>query len=85
MTGEIPTKVGDALILIRDGGGVRVVCPVTEDGDQGRFSDHEPASSGSAAEQEAARLVAPGGRVFVVNEDIGVWEEWQPQAVPPRD
>ena len=75
MTGEIPTRVGDVLILTAAGGGtIHLVCPVSADGDQSGTTSRHDVSGRPEAEATARRLVVPGGRIFLKDQESGEWE-----------
>jgi hypothetical protein len=81
MASQIPTQVGDVLIL----GTSRTftthaVGPVSKDGQQ---NFHKQASvrhvpDRDAAMAQAQALVAPGRRIFYLNLDTGEWSEMSP-------
>ena len=75
MTGEIPTKFGDVLILTGGAGSVHVVCPVAVDGQQGGTSDRYDVSGRSQAVEKARRLVVPARQIFLKDQESGEWEE----------
>lgn len=79
MTGPIPTKPNDVLILHTLKAATRhAVGPVTQQAEQDL--QHAPhvdyVSDRSAAEARARELAArSGGRIFVVNTDTEEWEQ----------
>ncbi len=77
MTGEIPTRFGDVLILTTAAAGsICLVCPETADGQQGGTLDRHDVSSLSRAEAIARGLVVrPEGRIFLKDQDSGKWEQ----------
>ena len=77
MTGDIPTRFGDVLILTTAAAGsICLVCPVTADGQQGGTLDRHDVSSLSRAEAIARGLVVrPEGRIYLKNQDSGEWEQ----------
>ncbi len=77
MTGDIPTRFGDVLILTTvKAGSICLVCPVTADGQQGGTLDRHDVASLSRAEAIARGLVVrPEGRIFLKDQDSGKWEQ----------
>ena len=76
MTGEIPTKLGDVLLLTGAAiGSLHFVCPVATDGQQGCTTDRRTVTSKAQAVEKARSLVVPDGHIFVKDEDSGEWEE----------
>ncbi len=75
MTGEIPTRFGDVLILAKGGMGLHVVCPVSDDGQQGGTADHHDEFGRDAAIAKARDLVVPEGRIFIRDQDSGEWHQ----------
>ena len=76
ITKPIPTKLGDALILWTTGSyTIYAVGLVSEDGqqgfDQGGVVTYAPDRPKALAQANA--IVAPSGRVFLVNIDDGTW------------
>ncbi len=76
MTGKIPTRFGDVLILMTErAGSAHVVCPVSTDGQQGGTADRYAVSGRPAAVAKARSLVVPEGRIFLKDQDSGEWGE----------
>ena len=75
MTGEIPTKFGDVLILTRPSSSLHFVCPVAADGQQGITADHHTITARDEAVATAQSLVVPEGRVFLRDLDSGEWDQ----------
>ena len=77
MTGDIPTRFGDVLILTTAAAGsICLVCPVTADGQQGGPADRHDVSSRPRAEAIASGLVVrPAGRIYLKDQDSGEWEQ----------
>jgi hypothetical protein len=78
MAERIPTRVGDVLILRTDKSfAIHAVGLVTKDGQQD-FDAHvnvKYESDTVAAVARAKALLAPGGRIFMNDIDIGKWSE----------
>ena len=76
MTGEIPTKFGDVIVLAKAPiGSLYLVCSVKADGQQGCTADRHNVSSKPEAVTKARSLVVPGGRIFFRDQDSGEWEQ----------
>ena len=74
MIGEIPTRLGDVLVLTTEGAGsIHQVCPVSADGQQGCVADRHTVSGRPAAVAKARSLVVPGGCIFLKDQDSGDW------------
>ena len=75
MTGEIPTKNGDVLILTKTAGSTHLICPVSNDGQQAGTAGYHWATSKSEAVEKARSMVVAEGRIFLKNQDSGEWEQ----------
>jgi hypothetical protein len=77
MTGPVPTKFGDVLILHSTKTVMHAVGLVLENGQQDlSHGDVEYIAGRSAADLKAKTLGAhPGARVFLVNTENGHWTE----------
>ncbi len=76
MTGEIPTKFGDVLILGTTAvGSLHQVCPVVVNGQQSGTSDRYSVSGKPEAVAKARTLVFPEKHIFFKDLDSGEWEE----------
>ncbi len=74
MIGEIPTQLGDVLILTTDrAGSIHLVCPVSSDGQQGCTADRHTVSGRPEALAKARSLVVPAGRIFLKDQASGEW------------
>ena len=62
MIGEIPTRLGDVLILTR-AGSIHQVCPVSSDGQQGCTAERHTVSGRAAAVAKARSLLVPPARL----------------------
>jgi hypothetical protein len=80
MTGHIPTRVGDVLILRTSRSfTTHAVGQVSQDGQQDfHKANVKHVSNRAAAVAEAQALVAPGRRIFYLNLDTGEWSETSP-------
>jgi hypothetical protein len=85
VTGDIPTRRGDVLILSNaQAGGIHFLAIVSQDGEydvpDSRFCLMCPGSR--LALDEARRLVAPGCRIYFRDLDTGYWcqipPDWSP-------
>ena len=72
MIGEIPTRLGDVLILTR-AGSIHQVCPVSSDGQQGCTADRHTVSGRPAAVAKARSLLVQEGCIFLKDQDSGNW------------
>ena len=75
MTGEIPTKFGDVLILAWASNSLHFVCPVAAEGQQGITGDRHTITGRDEAVATAQSLVVPEGRVFLRDLDSGEWDQ----------
>ena len=80
MTGEIPTHFGDVLILTTTKvGSIHIIGAISADGQQDFRSQASVTnvSGRAAAVAKAKSLIAPGGRIFILNNDTKEWETVQ--------
>ena len=74
MIGEIPTRLGDVLILATErAGSIYQVCPVSSDGQQGCTADRHTVSGRPEAVAKARSLLVPEGRIFLKDQDSCEW------------
>ena len=75
MTGVVPTKTGDVLVLAKKGMSPHMVCEVSADGQQGDKFVYLYSISRDRAVAKARDLVVPDGRIFLKDRDSDEWEE----------
>ena len=74
MIGEIPTRLGDVLVLTTErAGSIHQVCPVSSDGQQGCTADRHTVSGRAAAVAKARSLLVQEGCIFLKDRDSGNW------------
>ena len=75
MTGEVPTRFGDVLILTKEEMPLHVVFFIYKDAQQVGTAHYEEASGRDAAVEKAGALVSPEGRIFLKDQDSGQWDQ----------
>ena len=73
MTGPIPTRAGDVLIVWKTGTTVHTVGVVSEDGAQELTAVHESFSSRDEAIREARKLAMASHRIYRKETGSGDW------------
>jgi hypothetical protein len=75
MPDQIPTQIGDVLILHKRSIPRHAVGAISEDGQQNLKANMSDEPDRTAAEAAARRLVMPGRRIYIKNTDTGHWAE----------
>jgi hypothetical protein len=77
MTGKVPTRIGDVLILSSaGGGGTYALGQISGNGQQDlRHPGLKYVTGRQVAETEARLLVRPGGQIFLRDIHTGEWDE----------
>jgi hypothetical protein len=72
---QIPTQIGDVLILHKSSIPAHAVGAISEEGQQDLKVNMSVEPDRAAAEAAARRLVMPGRRIYIKNTDTGHWAE----------
>ena len=72
---QIPTQIGDVLILHKSSIPAHAVGAISEEGQQDLKANMSVEPDRAAAEAAARRLVMPGRRIYIKNTDTGHWAE----------
>jgi hypothetical protein len=75
MPDQIPTQIGDVLILHKRSIPTHAVGAIFEDGQQILKANISYEPDRPAAEAAARSLVMPGRRIYIKNTDTGHWAE----------
>jgi hypothetical protein len=75
MPDQIPTQIGDVLILHKRSIPTHAVGAVSEGGQQDLKANMSYEPDRAAAEAAARRVVMPGRRIYIKNTDTGNWAE----------
>jgi hypothetical protein len=73
MADEVPTQIGDVLILYNNSNPTHAVGAVSEDSQQTLNANLKYERGRPAAVAAARSLVMPGCRIFFKNTDTGEW------------
>jgi len=84
MSGLIPTKWGDVLIVVTFESPMYTVGAVSADGQQDPEFNYCIVHGQAAGFKAAKALVAPGHQIYLKNADTGIWMELGVDAVAER-
>jgi hypothetical protein len=75
MADQMPTEIGDVLILHNSSSPTHAIGAVSEVGQQTLKANMSHERGRPAAEATARTLVVPGRRIYIKNTDTGAWAE----------